>query len=73
MTHDPAKPDDLRAIGGMVSAHNDFVMAGKRMTFWLISFCDPERPERMISFEAEGDDDAQALDRIRQVVRSHGF
>lgn len=60
---DQSKPDDLRAAGGMVSAHNDFTMGGRRMTFWMMSFRHPEG--YMVSFEAEGDTDADALNRIR--------
>lgn len=70
----PASPDDLRTLGGFVSAHNDFRYDGRpeRYTFWLISFSsmvDGRVDGRMISFEAEGRDDAEALNKIRAQVR----
>jgi hypothetical protein len=55
---DPAKPDDLRALGWSVAVHNDYRLNGVRHTFWLMT-------KGNECLKGEGITDAEALDRIR--------
>lgn len=58
----PSSPDDLRRLGWMVAVHNDYVLDGKRYTFWLMT-----KDERCL--KGEGSCDAVALDQIRAKLR----
>jgi len=55
-------PDDLRQLGWMVAVHNDYMIDGRRYTFWLMS-----KGERCL--KGEGSCDAVALDQIRAKLR----
>lgn len=51
-------PEDLRAAGWSVAAHNDYRLSGKRFTFWLMT-------KGVRCLKGEGSTDAEALDQIR--------
>ena len=60
-----AAPDDLRAKGWRVAAHNDYRLGGDFRTFWLMTHNDSGRFLR-----GEGSTDAIALDSIREQLES---
>ena len=69
-TYMRSTPEDLRAAGLMVAAHNDYTLNGKRMVFWLLTYTPPPekqafRDYRTIAFKGEGETDEEALDLIR--------
>lgn len=56
-------PHDLRAAGWAVAVHNDYTLAGKRMTFWLLT---KTVGHQLVALKGEGTSDRDALDQIRQ-------
>lgn len=58
---DEARPDDLRADGWTVAAHNDYRLKGESHTFWLLT-----RGGRCI--KGEGHTDTEALNHIRAAL-----
>ena len=58
-----SSPDDIRAEGWMVAAHNDYKLNGRGYTFWLFT-----RDDRCV--KGEGKTDAAALNEIRAAVRA---
>lgn len=55
-------PDDLRAQGWAVAAHNDYRQLGEPHTFWLLTRgCE--------CVKGEGHTDADALNNIRALIR----
>lgn len=56
-----ASPNDLRALGWTVAAHNDYRLDGFPHTFWLFT-----KGGRAI--KGEGLTDAEALDQIRAIA-----
>jgi hypothetical protein len=57
--------DDIRALGWTVAVHNDYVLAGAPMTFWLFTY---PRTGRFV--KGEGCTDAQALDQVRAAIEA---
>jgi hypothetical protein len=57
-----SNPDDLRAQGWSVAAHNDYKLNGEKFTFWLFTKGD-------VAVKGEGRTDADALDQIRETIK----
>lgn len=58
-------PDDLRARGWTVAVHNDYMLDGVAMTFWLLTHAGNGR-----FVKGEGLTDVEALDQCRSKVGS---
>jgi hypothetical protein len=58
LQENPSSPADLRFLGWMVAVHNDYMLDGKRYTFWLFT-----KGDRCV--KGEGESDASALNQIR--------
>lgn len=56
--------DDLRTAGWLVAVHNDYVQAGERFTFWLLTHAASGR-----FVKGEGHSDAEALCAIRAKLK----
>lgn len=56
-----ALPDDLRAKGWAVAAHNDYRLNGEAHTFWLFT-----KGDRCVKGESKTD--AEALSQIRSLL-----
>jgi hypothetical protein len=56
-------PDDIRAAGWMVGVHNDYIMEGRRHTFWLFT---NNATGRFV--KGESTTDAQALNWVRRMI-----
>ena len=59
-----AHPDDIRAKGWSVAAHNDYRFDGSAWTFWLFT-------KAGICVKGEGRTDASALMQVRRQIRMH--
>lgn len=57
---------DLRAKGWDVAIHNDYRLHGVRHTFWLLTR--KLKCGMTVAVVGEGDDDDDALDKIRQHI-----
>lgn len=55
--------DDLREKGFRVAVHNDYMLDGKRFTFWLLTTQRGDGPT--MAFKGEAETDAEALDQVR--------
>ena len=55
----------LRGNGWMVAVHNDYVLNGKAMTFWLFTHSEAGR-----FIKGEGVTDAEALERCVDSVKA---
>lgn len=58
-------PDDIRAAGWSIAVHNDYRLAGERMTFWLFT-------KGHQAVKGEGRTDREALDQIRTQLHEWG-
>jgi hypothetical protein len=58
----------LRAAGWRVAVHNDYMLDGKLMTFWLMTY-----PGRDLAFKGEGLTDEEALRLIANKARAWGL
>ena len=65
-TRDEASADDLRDMGLMVAAHNDYRLNGNFHTFWLFTRADG------MSFKGEARTDREALNQIRALKSQPG-
>jgi hypothetical protein len=59
----PGCPDDIRAQGWAVAAHNDYRLNGESFTFWLFT-----KGDRAV--KGEGRTDTEALEEIREKLRA---
>jgi len=58
-----SSPDDIRNLGWLVAIHNDYILEGRRMTFWLFT---DYRTGRFI--KGEGFTDVEALNVCRHQI-----
>lgn len=58
-----SSPDDLRQLGWMVAVHNDYMLDGCRMTFWLLT-----NPSTGTFVKGEGFTDAEAINSCREQI-----